>query len=122
MKAIFTDNIFRGYDIRAKVPEELNSAGAYVIGRAYGTYLAQRRINQAVVVNDNRLSAQLIKTAFVNGLLDTGINVIDHGLGLVYSCIFPSILINPKAAFLSLLPTTPKNTMALSWQLVFPTP
>lgn len=88
MKAIFTDNIFRGYDIRAKVPEELNEAGAYVIGRAYGTYLTQRRINQAVVVNDNRLSAQLIKTAFVNGLLDTGINVIDHGLGLVYFMYF----------------------------------
>lgn len=88
MKANLTDNIFRGYDIRGKVPGELNSAGAYILGQAYGTYLAQRRINQAVVVNDNRLSAEMIKTAFVNGLLDTGINVIDHGLGLVYFMYF----------------------------------
>ncbi len=88
MQATFADNIFRGYDIRAKVPEELNSAGAYVLGQAYGTYLAQRRINQAVVVNDNRVSAEMIKTAFVQGLLNTGINVIDHGLGLVYFMYF----------------------------------
>ncbi|MDZ7587095.1 MAG: phosphomannomutase, partial [Patescibacteria group bacterium] len=88
MEPVFTDNIFRGYDIRGKVPEELNSAGAYVLGQAYGTFLTQRKINQAVVVHDNRLSAQLIKTAFVNGLLNTGINVIDHGLGLVYFMYF----------------------------------
>lgn len=88
MPAIFADNIFRGYDIRGKVPEELNEAGAYVLGQAYGTYLAQRRINQAVVVNDNRVSAEIIKTAFVTGLLDTGINVLDHGLGLVYFMYF----------------------------------
>lgn len=88
MTANLADNIFRGYDIRGKVPEELNEAGAYVLGQAYGTYLAQRRINQAVVVNDNRLSAEMIKTAFVNGLLDTGINVIDNGLGLVYFMYF----------------------------------
>lgn len=88
MKAVFADNIFRGYDIRGKVPEELNEAGAYVLGQTYGTYLTQRRINQAVVVNDNRLSAEMIKTAFVTGLLDTGINVIDHGLGLVYFMYF----------------------------------
>jgi len=88
MKANFTDNIFRGYDIRGKVPEELNEAGAYVLGQAYGTYLSQRRINQAVVVNDNRVSAEMIKTAFIQGLLDTGINVIDHGLGLVYFMYF----------------------------------
>jgi len=88
MKAIFADNIFRGYDIRGKVPEELNSAGAYILGRAYATFLSQRRINQAVVVNDNRLSAQMIKSSFVKGLLDSGINVIDHGLGLVYFMYF----------------------------------
>ncbi|MBU0619354.1 phosphomannomutase/phosphoglucomutase [Patescibacteria group bacterium] len=88
MKAIFKDNIFRGYDIRAKFPDELNEAGAYVLGKAYATFLSRRRINQCVVVNDNRISSDCIKNAFIKGLLESGINVIDHGLGLVYFMYF----------------------------------
>ncbi|MEA3355681.1 MAG: phosphomannomutase/phosphoglucomutase [Patescibacteria group bacterium] len=81
MKTIFKDNIFRGYDIRAQIPNELNFKGAYILGKAYGTFLSQRRINQAVVVRDNRITGPKIRDAFVKGMLDTGINVIDHGLG-----------------------------------------
>src|SRR5688572_12571502 len=87
-KAVFHDNIFRGYDIRGKYQEELNEEGAYVIGRAYGTFLSERRINEAVVVGDNRLSTDSLKKAIVEGLLDSGINIIDHGLGLVYFMYF----------------------------------
>lgn len=88
MSATFADNIFRGYDIRGKVPSELNEEGAYVLGRAYGTFLSQRRINEAVAVRDNRTHSEKIKTAFVNGLLDSGINVTDYGLGMVYFMYF----------------------------------
>jgi len=88
MKPVFTDNIFRGYDIRGKVPSELNQAGSYTLGKAYGTFLSQRRINEAVIVCDNRTHSEKIKTAFIKGLLETGINVIDHGLGLVFFMYF----------------------------------
>ncbi len=54
MSAVIADNIFRGYDIRGQVPQELNAEGAYVLGRAYGTWLSQRRINEAIIVGDNR--------------------------------------------------------------------
>ncbi len=86
--AKFSDNIFRGYDIRGKVPDELNEEGAYVIGRAYGTFLSQRRINEAVVTCDNRISSDSIKKAITEGLLDSGINVMDNGLGLVFFMYF----------------------------------
>lgn len=86
--AVFTDNIFRGYDIRAKIPSELNAKGAYKIGRAYGSFLSRRRVNQVVAVGDNRLHTEELKTAFINGLLDSGINVVDHGLGLVFFMYF----------------------------------
>jgi phosphomannomutase/phosphoglucomutase len=88
MKPVFTENIFRGYDIRGKVPDELNSEGSYVLGKAYATFLSQRRINECVVVNDNRHSADLIKNSFIKGLLDCGINVVDHGLGMCYFMYF----------------------------------
>lgn len=87
-KAVFHDNIFRGYDIRGKVPQELNEEGAYVLGKAYGTFLSQRRINEAVVIGDNRIHTEKLKKAIVQGMIDTGINVIDHGLGLVYFMYF----------------------------------
>jgi len=87
-KAIYTDNIFRGYDIRGKVPSELNEKGAYIIGRAYGTFLSQRRINEAVMVGDNRLTTSKLKKAISDGLIDSGINVIDIGLGMVYFMYF----------------------------------
>lgn len=90
------DNIFRGYDIRGKVPEELNVEGAYVIGRAYATFLSRRRIGEAVVVGDNRLTTESLKTALINGLIDSGINVIDHGLGMVYFMYFSQYLNQSK--------------------------
>src|SRR3989338_5516630 len=85
---LFSDNIFSGYDIRGKVPEELNIDGAYIIGRAYGTFLSRRRINEAVVVQDNRTTSEELKKAIVDGLLESGINVIDHGLGMCYFMYF----------------------------------
>lgn len=87
-KAVFSDNIFRGYDIRGKVPEELNEEGTYVIGRAYGTFLSQRRINEAIVTYDNRLTSESLKKAMIDGLMDSGIDVIENGLGLVFFMYF----------------------------------
>jgi len=88
MKPVLTDNIFRGYDIRAKVPTELNVAGAETIGKAYATFLSRRRINQVVAIGDNRLHTEKIKSAFIKGLTDSGINVIDNGHGPVYFMYF----------------------------------
>jgi len=88
MAAVFTDNIFRGYDIRGKIPDELNAEGAKVLGQAYGTFLSRRRINEAVAVGDNRVHTEELKSAFLSGLTETGVNVIDHGLGMVYLMYF----------------------------------
>jgi len=88
MKAKIADNIFRGYDIRAKVPNELNEAGMYHLGLGYATFLRRRRINECVIAGDNRLTTERLKKAFIKGLLELGINVIDHGLGLVYFVYF----------------------------------
>lgn len=92
MAAVISDNIFRGYDIRGKIPIELNFEGAYVLGRAYATFLTQRRINRVVAVRDNRIHSEELKNNFVKGLLESGIDVIDHGLGLVYFMYFSQYL------------------------------
>ncbi len=75
------DNIFREYDIRGKVPSEINEKVAYKIGLGYGSYL-QEFLNQkeCVISHDNRLSSEKLHKSLLKGLLETGINVIDYGL------------------------------------------
>lgn len=75
------DKIFREYDIRGKVPSDINEEVAYKIGLGYGSFL-QEFLNQTacVVSHDNRLSSEQLHQNLIKGLLETGINVIDYGL------------------------------------------
>ncbi len=75
------DEIFREYDIRGKVPSEIDTDTAYKIGLGYGSYL-QEYLNQkaCVVSHDNRISSDMLHENLIKGLLETGINVIDYGL------------------------------------------
>lgn len=75
-------HIFRGYDLRGVVDQDLNEDILYTLGRAYGTYLSQRRIKEAAVGRDNRLSSEAFSKAFIQGLNEAGINTIDIGLSL----------------------------------------
>ncbi|MEN6489269.1 MAG: phosphomannomutase [Smithella sp.] len=70
-------NCFKAYDIRGRVPEELNPDIAYRIGQAYGNYLNP---GQTVVGYDVRLQSPVLAEAVSEGLLDSGANVIDIGL------------------------------------------
>ena len=74
--------IFRGYDIRGEVDKDLNEDVFYTFGRAYATYLSQRRIQECVVGRDNRLSGPEFSKAFIKGLNDGGVNTFDLGLSL----------------------------------------
>lgn len=77
-----SDQIFRGYDIRGVVDKDLNPQVMEFLGKGYGTFLCQRRINEAVVGRDNRLTSLDYKNSFIKGLRSTGVKVIDFDLGL----------------------------------------
>ena len=75
------ESIFKAYDIRGMYPKEINEDVAYVIGQSYGSYLKEFcHKNKCVVGHDNRLSSNSLNEALINGLLKSGINVIDYGL------------------------------------------
>ncbi len=75
------DNIFREYDIRGKVPSEINEEGAYQIGLGYGSYLQEHLDMKACVISrDNRLSSPALHDSLIKGLLETGITVYDYGI------------------------------------------
>lgn len=68
---------FKAYDIRGRVPEELNEGLAYRIGSAYATLFRPRRI---AIGRDNRLSSHALATALIEGLTAAGCDVVDIGL------------------------------------------
>ena len=68
---------FKAYDVRGRVPDQLNEAIARRIGRAYAQVIEPR---QVVVGHDIRLSSEAIKGALVQGLLEQGVDVYDIGL------------------------------------------
>lgn len=70
-------NCFKAYDIRGKVPEELNEEIAYRVGRAYARFL---RPSKVVVGRDVRLSSESICGAVSKGLCDSGVDVYDIGV------------------------------------------
>lgn len=68
---------FKAYDIRGKVPEELNEDISYRIGRAYAQFLKPKRV---VVGRDIRLSSESLCAALANGLTDAGVDILDIGI------------------------------------------
>lgn len=68
---------FKAYDIRGKVPEELNERIAYDLGRAYADEFNPRSV---VVGRDVRLESPLLSVELCRGLNDGGADVIDIGL------------------------------------------
>lgn len=68
---------FKAYDLRGKVPEELNSQLAYRIGYAFSKMLKSKKI---VVGRDIRLSGEELAIAVIKGITDAGCNVVDIGL------------------------------------------
>ena len=68
---------FKSYDIRGRVPDELNAEIAYRIGNAMAKFLGAKTI---VLGRDIRSSSQELADSTANGLMDAGVNVIDIGL------------------------------------------
>lgn len=79
----FSEKIFKAYDIRGKFPEEINGDATYKIARAYSAYLglgSRGKTLDIVVSSDDRPSSPDLKKAFIEGLLDEGVRVIDSGI------------------------------------------
>jgi phosphomannomutase/phosphomannomutase/phosphoglucomutase len=68
---------FKAYDIRGRIPEEINESLAYDIGRAYAAFVKPQRV---AVGHDIRLSSPALAAALKQGLCDCGSDVLDIGL------------------------------------------
>ena len=79
---------FKAYDVRGRVPEELNEDVVYRIGRAYAEFVNPRRV---AVGRDIRLSSDVLADTLIGSLTDSGVDVVDIGVGgteMVYFATF----------------------------------
>jgi len=72
--------VFREYDVRGIVGEELTEDFVHDLGRAIGTYAAARGVKSMTLGRDCRLSSDAFRLAMKNGLVSTGLHVTDIGL------------------------------------------
>jgi len=72
--------IFREYDIRGIVGEEILEQDARNIGRAYGTLLANQNRKKVSVGRDCRKTSGAFSNAFIRGILSSGCDVVDIGV------------------------------------------
>lgn len=72
--------IFRRYDIRGIVGQTLTPDAVYQIGRAFGSEAALRNQATVIVARDGRVSSVALRDALVQGLRESGRNVLDIGL------------------------------------------
>jgi len=69
---MFDLSIFKAYDIRGIVPEQLNEQAAYLIGGAIVQTLSSKYV---AVAKDVRLSSDSLERALIRGITDAGANV-----------------------------------------------
>ena len=68
---------FKAYDIRGRIPDEINDDLAYDIGRAFAAFVKPKKV---AVGYDIRLSSPQLAKALKRGLMDVGVDVLDIGL------------------------------------------
>jgi phosphomannomutase/phosphomannomutase/phosphoglucomutase len=68
---------FKAYDIRGRIPGELNEDLAYRIGQAYVGFVKPRSV---AVGRDIRATSSALSAALMRGLTDSGCDVADIGL------------------------------------------
>ena len=68
---------FKAYDIRGRIPSELNEQLAYQIGQSYAAFVKPSNV---AVGRDIRASSSQLAAALIRGLNESGVNVVDIGL------------------------------------------
>lgn len=71
-------SVFKAYDIRGIYPDNITPEFAYKLGQAYAEYVKPQ--GEVVVGNDVRLHSEELKNKVAEGLMDSGVNVVDIGL------------------------------------------
>lgn len=77
----FHNSILRAYDIRGLYGQTLNDIDAFFVGKSLAAFLHKNNKKKIAVGCDGRLSSPALKAQLIKGLLESGLEVTDIGLG-----------------------------------------
>ena len=72
--------IFRQYDIRGVVDQDLTQESVELLGKGIGSYFRKNKSRKVALGRDCRLSSPLFSEALTTGLLSTGCQIVDLGI------------------------------------------
>lgn len=78
-RLVMNSSVFREYDIRGLVDIDLTDDGVQRLGQAFGSYLLDHDLHEALVGWDSRASSPQYRDAMIRGLTSAGVDVIDIG-------------------------------------------
>jgi len=94
--------IFKAYDVRGVVPDELDARRVYAIGVAFAEFArAESGAERVLVAHDMRASGEELSRALVAGAVSTGTRVVELGLASTDMCYFASGDLDAPAAMLT---------------------
>lgn len=102
-------HVFRGYDLRGVVGKELDEENVEILGKAYATWLLNRRIYDCVVGFDSRKSSPLFRDCLVRGLTGSGITVYDIGMTLSQIAYFAQYVFRTRGMVMITASHNPKE-------------
>jgi phosphomannomutase len=77
----FNSSILRAYDIRGIYDKTLFDKDAFFVGKSFASFLRKNNLKKISVACDGRLSSPKLKSELIRGLFESGLEVIDIGLG-----------------------------------------
>ncbi|MDD8020220.1 MAG: phosphomannomutase/phosphoglucomutase [Acidobacteriota bacterium] len=98
MEIKISKDIFREYDIRGVVGQDLDQNIAVLIGRAVAAKIQKVGLNKMAVGRDCRLSSPELLAGLTEGLLSSGVQVIDLGIVPTPLVYFTSYYFREEAA------------------------
>lgn len=80
VQKIVDKSVFRAYDIRGLVTEQLDADAFYSIAKAISIKLKALKRTQILVARDGRVTSFSYVEALIQGLIESGIDVVDLGM------------------------------------------
>src|SRR5580692_4364060 len=89
------DAVFKAYDIRGTVPDQLDAELCRRVGAAFARF---NQAEQVIVARDMRPSGVELSKAFIDGVTSTGADVVDIGLASTDLLYYASGVLNAPGA------------------------
>ena len=102
-------SIFREYDIRGTVPEQINETSLKIIANAIAAKCMMENVNELVLGRDGRLSGENLLVCLSKELQKLGINIVNVGLVTSPLLYFAAKQLDSKSGVMITGSHNPKN-------------